>query len=234
MTVLDITEVRLEWSDLNHLTYHPRPEMIRSGSEEQHVSHVLKSIAQQQKRWTKEDELDDMPLRILLGLAFEEAAARLYRKMIWQPGEIEFDGLIGSPDGISLVEHLYYTTTPWSTEKPPKDSWIGGRPCVDEFKYSGKSQRIKGCKPRPDGNLRSEDLKDIRTEWLWMQQCQTYINLLRRRFPKEYKNLNLGRFHICWKYGAYVFPMLEVYYRYLVQFTEEELAGNWAMMQAFK
>jgi hypothetical protein len=227
MTVLDITEVRLEWSDLNRLTYHPRPEMIRSGSEEQHVSHVLKSIAQQQKRWTKEDELDDMPLRILLGLAFEEAAARLYKHMIWQPGEIEFDGLIGSPDGISILNGI-----PTRSEQVALSQVA--LVCVDEFKYSGKSQRIKGRKPQPDGNLRSEDLKDIRTEWLWMQQCQTYINLLRRRFPKEYKNLNLGRFHICWKYGAYVFPMLEVYYRYLVQFTEEELAGNWAMMQAFK
>lgn len=219
MQLLEVTEVQLQWDDLNNLTYHPRQQESRSGGE--HVSDVLKVLREfaiSKNMYTEEDKEDDMPLRILLGLAFEESAARLYPTMHWQPGEIEYAGLAGSPDGIS----------PGDTAVYPDGI------CVDEFKYTGKSLRIKGRKPQPNGQIRQEDLKDIRSEFLWIHQGMTYINLLRRSGGDAFKKLNLCRFHICWKYGAYQYPMREVYIRYLVRFDEKELNGSWAMVQAFR
>lgn len=167
--------------------------------------------------YTEEDRKDDMPLRVLLGLAFEESAARLYPKMHWQPGQIEWDGVIGSPDGISPI--------PFSD---PQTHYI------DEFKYTGKSQRVKGAKTQANGTVADKDLKDIRGEWLWMQQGMSYLNLLRLANVK-YRKIRLARFHICWKYGPYApFPYEERYMRYLVEFSDAELRGNWAMLQERK
>lgn len=202
MKVLDVTEVKLEWSDLRTMTRHPEPEPSRSAGV--HVSGVLKYVAKELAMFTAEDQDDEMPLRILLGLAFEEMAARLYPEMHWQPGEISRDGVIGSPDGLSYLPEY-------------------GFMCVDEFKFTGKSQRVKGGK---DG-----ELKDIRSEWLWMQQCQSYLNLYRGHGVE----MRHARLHICWKYGVYgEWPLTERYYRYLVEYEEAELDRNWAMMIKYK
>lgn len=212
MILVEAVDVQLEWSDLQRLTYHVGAREVRSTG--LHVSDVLRHLAVQGNRYTDEDHEDDMPLRVLLGLAFEEAAARLYEGMNWQPGQLECDGVVGSPDGLT---------------------WLGsigkfelGNPdfVIEEFKYTGKSQRVKGGGPG--------DLKDIRTEWTWMQQGMSYINLYRRVYKNLYRGINRCRFHICWKYGNYVKPFTEKYVRYLVEFSEAELAGNWAMLQAFK
>jgi len=225
--LLEVTEVQLDWADLDNLTYHERPSLIRSPG--CHASDVLKFIAEERNLYDNEDRRDGMPLRILLGLGFEEAAARLYPDMWWQPGEMEHDGVIGSPDGISHIGGLYQgedSDGVWQFN-------LVDAPCVDEFKYSGKSMRIKGAKTQADGTVAPKDIKDIRTEWMWVQQVQTYINLIRRQIPGHEK-LNLGRLHICWKYGAYTRPFEEKYMRYLVQFDEKELRGNWAMVQMYK
>ena len=199
MTVVEVVEVKLEWRDLENLTDHDRPKN-RPRSPGVHVSGILKHVARMRKAWTREDEDDEMPLRILLGLAFEESAARLYKDLWWQPGEFELsDGMgptvYGSLDGLEDI----------------------GFPCfrVHEFKYTGKSLREKGGK--------EDQLKDIRTEWLWMQQGMSYVNMVRARGMKADSCV----FHICWKYGVYgQWPLTERYFRYLVRFEERELEGN--------
>lgn len=235
MKVIEIVEVKPEWSDLNNLTYHPRPATL-ARAPGIHVSGILKELALQQNLFTNEDRDDEMPLRILLGLGFEEAAARLYPTMMWQPGELVFNGIAGNPDGLDTVPSTW--VIPFANTKA-YHQYIQDWPtalCVDEFKYTGKSQRVKGTKPQPDGTFRPEDLKDIRTEWMWMQQGMSYINLYRKTNNTfaHIQKLNLCRFHICWKFGTYTYPQSEVYMRYLVEFTEAELNGNWAMLMAFK
>lgn len=219
MRVLETVEIQPEWSDLDNLTYHARPEPVRSPGV--HVSDVLRHVAIQGRMYTEEDRADEMPLRILLGLAFEEMAARLYEDMWWQPGEMSWDGIAGSPDGITQIVYEAEEMIGLPDRRGHYAAW-----CVDEFKYTGKSQRVKGGK--------ADELKDIRTEWMWMQQGMSYVNLLRRAYGKRYARLNKCRFHICWKYGAYVRPMQEVYMRYLVEFLEPELLGNWALLMTSK
>lgn len=196
MKVLDVTEVRLEWSDLSAMTHHPEPQPHRSPGV--HVSGVLRYVAKELAMWGKEDADDEMPLRILLGLGFEQQASRLYEGMTWQPGEVERDGIIGSPDGISLID----------------DELV-----IEEFKYSGKSLRVKGGK--------EGEYKNILTEWMWIQQISSYCALHDGQ-PR------LGRLHVCWKYGAYSYPLIERYFRYLIGLTDEDVERTWMMLQKYK
>lgn len=64
-----------------------------------------------------------IPLRMALGMAWEDWAARLYPEMIWQPGELELDGVAMTPDG------------------------LGEDGAIDEFKCTYKSS-LKGGSPR--------------------------------------------------------------------------------------
>ena len=208
MKLLSQVEVKLEWSDLNEMVFHERGNGARS--EGVHVSGILKHIALKMNMFKEEDKQDEFPLRMLLGMGFEEQAARLYESVWWQPGEYAlFEGeeggaVYGWPDGLEAVEQEE------RYERLPSTDWI-----VHEFKYTGKS--MKGG-------------EDIRGEWLWMQQVMAYVNMLRARGLYS----NKGMFHICWKYGDYNYPLTERYVRYLVEFEEKELDGNLKMLRAHR
>jgi len=191
MKLIDQVEVKLEFADMERLMTQRKPLERQERSEGVHVSHVLRYLAKKFNMYSTEDESDEMPLRMMLGLAFEEYASRLYPNLWWQQGEYERDGIYGNPDGIDEYGYIH------------------------EFKYSGKSIRVKGGT--------SEQWRDIRSEWLWMHQAMAYLNMMQA-------DTNVAVFHICWKYGAYNWPMIERYFRYLVEFTEEELEGNWKMI----
>lgn len=211
MILLEQAEVRFEWVDFNSLHQHPTPDLHRSPG--LHVSEIIRAVALQPSLalFTEEDRDDEAPLCVALGMGWEWIAARLYPEMNWQPGEVEREGIFGSPDGISLISGEFgkYILT--------------DEPVIDEFKFTGKSQRVKGAKPMPNGTLLAKDLKDIRTEWMWMQQGMSYCNMHDLR-P------TVARFHICWSKGPYTYPMKGVYMRYLVKFEPHELIGNWEML----
>jgi len=123
MRVLSQVEVKLEWSDLDAMVFHERGNGARS--EGVHVSGILKHIALKMNMFKEEDKADEFPLRMLLGMGFEEQAARLYEDVWWQPGEYalfedEDVPVYGWPDGI----------------EEDGDEWI-----VHEFKYTGKSMK---------------------------------------------------------------------------------------------
>lgn len=119
MKVIERTECRFVWKDLANLTYHPEPKRKRSSGV--HVSQVIKHIAIKLGKLTEHDKDDEMPLIVLLGMAWEHYAARLYKDIVWQPGELKFQSIVGSPDGYSA----------------DKDE----RPLIEEFKYTTKSMR---------------------------------------------------------------------------------------------
>lgn len=226
MRVLEVVNIQLQWSDLDNLTIHPRPDLQARDKSLPHLSDILRKCALALNMYTDEDRDDDMPLMVLLGMGFEESAARLYKDMHWQPSPVRAGGVIGSMDALSPV------SVPANTGLNFRSNITCA--CVDEFKYTGKSQRVKGAKTQLDGTVRDRDLKDIRGEWIWVHQGMGYINLLRRAEPELYGDLDLARFHICWKYGPYTYPMKERYVRYLVQFSQEDLDGNWSLIQANK
>jgi len=123
MKILSQVEVKLEWSDLNAMVFHERTNGARSSGV--HMSGILRHIALRMNMFKEEDRQDEFPLRMLLGMGFEEQAARLYENVWWQPGEYalfenEDIPVYGWPDGL----------------EEDGDEWI-----LHEFKYTGKSMR---------------------------------------------------------------------------------------------
>lgn len=118
-TILEQTDVELTRSDLEHRTPHiaTKPAKRKRGC---HVSNVLRYIAVEagNKTWAKDLEDDELPLRMALGLMWEEFAVTLYPKTVWQPDEMECDGLIMNIDG--------FTTQ------------VDGTSTIEEFKFTAK------------------------------------------------------------------------------------------------
>ena len=209
MKLLEQVEVSLDWSDAN-LTSHPTPEYNRSTGT--HLMDVLRAIAIRTKQLNVgSSDDDDMPLRVLVGMGWEWAAVRLYKDVWWQPGELELDGVYGTPDGLRDMNPPEVTeATGWRLN------------CVEEFKYTKKSLRTKGGGP--------EQWKNITREWLWMAQCMGYCSLV--------SGMGLGecfhaRLHVLWANGNYDWASGgagEKYVRYLVRFEQRELEANWKMV----
>jgi hypothetical protein len=200
--VIEQVELSLQRDDLRDLTIHPR--VIHPRSHGVHVSGVIKVIAIRQKLLKDEDQIDDMPTVVLLGTVWEEAAARLYRDMVWQPGEVGLDGIYGSPDGSTPIDLEWYKLLGIHA------SINAGNRIVDEFKFTYKSNRNR---------------QDIRRERLWMMQVMAYLKMM---------GLTVARLHVLWACDNYVMPFRPKYIRYTVRFTQAELDRNWALLMKFK
>lgn len=143
MKVLEATEIRIEMADLERRCYHPRPAFKRSPG--LHLSQIIRWMAIKMRILKPGDPLEeDLPNLVALGMAWEEFAATLYPDMVWQPGEVQDDGIYMSPDGISTL----------AVAKPK-----GYAATLEEFKYTSKKVRSAG---------------QLKEEWLWMQQLMNY------------------------------------------------------------
>lgn len=202
MKVLDITQVSLDRLDFSTMTQHPwqEYEMVDGYVG---VSTIIRKLAIACGQLTiQERDEDEMPLRMLVGMGWEAMAAQLYPGMRWQPPALKVKGvsLIGHPDGYSV-------DVEWGE-------------LVEEFKYTALSIRRKGGKP--------DEYKNILDKWMWMSQLMTYIKM--RQLVKKSKGVR-GRLHICYAMGNYTkFTLDEVYMRYVVEYTQDELDKNWNMI----
>jgi hypothetical protein len=207
MQIIEQVEVKLNWSDFNNLHVHPYP--IHKRSKGIHVSDILRKIAIK-TQVLKESEIEEefAPLRVFLGLAWEQQCVRLYKGIKWQPGELKRDGIAGSPDGESICPNDYY---------PPAS--MTDQVIIEEFKYTAKSCRIPGSTP--------DTVRDITQDWLWRNQVLAYMAM----HPDK---PTLVRWHICYCNGNYVYPLTEKYYRYLVRATPQEIENCWTMIKKNK
>lgn len=222
MKVIDITRINFEWTDLHHLHYHPQPTHTRSKNI-LHVSGIIEVIARKMKWLTKEDQDDEMPLVVLMGLAFEEMAARLYPHMIWQPGEVKRDGVVGSPDGFS--EDI--------VDLPDDDDCDSAlTPIIDEFKSTYKSLRTRGGLDGSNGSITDERM--------WMTQIMSYLGMDKRQWSSgkvgvgSLRERLWARLHVCWVCGDYSYPIQPIYLRYLIRFGRAEVENNWRLMMRYK
>lgn len=124
-------------------TLEPRAKVVHKRTPGLHLSGILRYIAISSKilkgidpvtgKWIGDEDADlmeeDMPLRMALGMAWEEWVACLYPSMRWQPGELSLNGIAGSPDGLSLSD---LTSLPFLPE------WTA---IIEEFKCTWKSCR---------------------------------------------------------------------------------------------
>ncbi len=204
MKLLDAVEIKLELLDFSKLQPHPWVS-YESAPSCIGVTQILRSLAVQLGKLEARDQADDtMPLRALVGMGWECMASQLYPEMHWQPGVFELDGISGHPDGLSGVDY--------------------GLPVVEEFKYTAKSLRVKYGKP--------DQYKDIGQEWLWIEQTKAYCNLLSHYLSQPVQHV---RFHVLWAMGCYENHGLdERYFKYLIEFDQDELDRNWAMLRKHK
>lgn len=126
MRLLEETEIKLEPSDLAlpaiwpvYPDYETLPDCVG-------VATLLRSIALKLALVEERDEdVTEIPLRMVLGMGWEWWCARLYKSkhFQWQPGVVAVDGIVGHPDGLNChVQH----------------GWL-----VEEFKYTHKTLRDK-------------------------------------------------------------------------------------------
>lgn len=107
------TEIKLEWGDLEkRVTKTKASRGARSSGI--HLSGIIKPTLQEAGLLDVYEESDEMPLVVMLGMFFEEGIVTLYPDMIWQPGEVSLDGIVGSPDGLTpgspyLLEEFKFT-----------------------------------------------------------------------------------------------------------------------------
>src|SRR5580692_8137272 len=146
-TLISQQEVKIEWTDINKLEFRPRPKRIRSNGI--HLSGIIKYVLETSGLLSADDVTDEMPLRMCVGMAWEDWAVSLWPEMTWQPGESVLDGVVGSPDG-------------WSATGNPSPT-VEGAGVLEEFKATWKSAFT-----RPD----------ITKEKIWMWQLAGYCKML--------------------------------------------------------
>lgn len=125
-TLISQHQVSVEWTDLDlwdQIKVRPSSRVRSSGV---HLSGIIKAVLQGMGKLDREDLTDEMPLRMAIGMAWENWVVGLMPKppeFRWQPGEWEKDGVYGTPDGMSQVDK---------------------RLMVEEFKATWKSERTHG------------------------------------------------------------------------------------------
>ena len=156
--LIEEVELSVDWADINRRVRHDLPsDSTRNPGP--HVTEILRKVALELKMFDPSsaeyvEDIEVMPLRMVLGMAFEEWIVGLYPDMLWQPGQFAHKGISGSPDGFSTLT-------------------IDGMdvPVIEEFKLTWKScRRIIG--------------PEIFQQWMWMHQTRAYCKFLDTRYVR--------------------------------------------------
>lgn len=111
--ILEYATVHLQRQDLHDRAPLTRPATPSARATGIHLSGILRYLVRESGLIRYQDQLDeeDLPLRMALGIAWEEFAASLYHDVLWQPGEVcesdiymNCDGLSQVPGGIRVEE----------------------------------------------------------------------------------------------------------------------------------
>lgn len=122
-TLLAQSQIAVEWTDLDKWVQKRVAKKTSARSTGIHLSGIIKHVLTTSGSLNTEDRTDEMPLRMAIGMSWENWVVGLMGKnFIWQPGEKCCDGIYGSPDGL--------TTAPIRR--------------VDEFKATWKSEFTHG------------------------------------------------------------------------------------------
>lgn len=201
--LLSKTDIAIEWTDLAKWSQTLQPKSAHVRSPGVHISGIIRAIMQRIGKLQPDDITDEMPLRMAVGMAWENWVVGLEQaqtewKIEWQPGEWECDGIFGTPDGIGEVTRY--------TAEIQKGGWIKkGQQvyrCLDEFKATWKSEHKR---------------KDIAAESLWMWQLAASCYVL---------GLEYARLHVLWVNGDYR-PPAPKYFVYLLKFERGDLDKFW-------
>jgi hypothetical protein len=217
-TILEETDVSLERVDLNsrspiHKNVNQRGRVVESTrAKGMHLSGVLRYVAVESGLLKVAQEIDEeeLPLRMALGLAWEEFAVSLYPEIDWQPGEVTEDGIAMNCDGLSQnIKYPSVNLTGWQQHDPSERVQFHSSTQLEEFKLTWKKIRSG---------------QEMLQEWYWMQQGRGYCWGYDAR---------LVRWHVCYLNGDYR-GSGPIYRRYLIQFSNAEVDSTRRMIEKHK
>src|SRR5882724_9449740 len=142
--LLSQSEVRLEWSDVNNRVVKKKATKQTKRSAGVHLSGVIKHVLTTSGMLKTEDTDDEMPLRMAIGMAWEEWAVGLWIDMDWQPGECRLDGVAGSPDGITPLLGATIKNGSYIKGQEISVEPVACGKCLEEFKATWKSAHTHG------------------------------------------------------------------------------------------
>jgi hypothetical protein len=199
-TLISESEVRLSWDELR--THRVRRPPVSRGERSAgiHVSAVLKATGA-----FENSEVDDeeVPLRMCVGQAWENFIVGLYPDLLWQPGELERDGVMGTPDGLSELDLTLYGY----------HGCAGEAMVLEEFKATWQSLRQKSDKK---GVVPA--YKRIAEQRRWMWQMAAYCAM---------GGWEYGRLHVLWVNGDYR-PPAPIYTTHILHFPVPETSQFWS------
>jgi len=102
--ILEYTTVHLQRNDLQDRVRLETPTHPALRSPGVHLSNILRFLVLESGMIRYQEQLEemDLPLRMAMGLAWEEFCVSLYSDILWQPGEISTDdGIYMTCDGLA-------------------------------------------------------------------------------------------------------------------------------------
>ena len=185
-----------------------------------HLSGIIRCIAQEsgilKPEWAEELSLVDTRLitdpvaitRICMGLAWEEwYIESQLPEVIDHPGEMLLDGIYMTHDGEELITLI-----------------VDGRSRhvskLHEIKLTYKSMRTIGVADEAYDSTESP-VGPLSNQWMWMAQTKGYCKAAMTRFVD---------LHVLFVCGDYSYPLQPKAWRYSIEFTQEEIDQNWALM----
>lgn len=175
-----------------------------------HLSDVIRDLAVKSgvldAKWL---QADLSPMMMMLGLAWEEWVSKQHSEVVFHPGEVIRDGILMSPDGVTLLGGELSIVRSDSRH---------GKTRVNEFKYTRKSSR--GF----DEALR----KGSKKVWMWLVQIMSYALAL---------DALEAFLHVLFANGDYNREDGEgnpEYRIYRLLFSRIELVRNWEMVVRHK
>jgi hypothetical protein len=189
--LLEESVITFEFEDLRKRRVLKRPASVPRASGV-HVSGILRVLGEAAGVLKVGEPLDEeYPLRMAVGIAWEEFVASMYPKWRWQPGEKVVDEIAMNCDGYNNTLH-----------------------CLEEAKATWKSSA-------------SRRGPDFLNEWMWMMQGRAYGTGYREHC--QIYGTSRVRWHVLYLSGDYRGSGPQ-YIRYLVEFTEKEIADTWKML----
>jgi hypothetical protein len=142
------------------------------------------------------------PLLPAIGVVWEELRASMYGEddLIWQPGELERDGIYGTPDGLLIPPAVIL----------PGVSRVAGQVLAMLNTFANWE-----CKAT------TKKLQPITSCWMYMKQGLSYCAMSGHRHVL---------YDVLWLCGDYSRPIQPRGTSSLVEFTDQEVEGWWAVV----
>ena len=182
-----------------------------------HLSGIIRCIATEEgilkPEWAEELSLLDVRsitdpvaiLRISIGLAWEEwyipTILGPVMGVMDHPGEMEVDGVYMTHDGESL------------------SSVVADRSDVNITPLVLMVHEVKATYKR------TNTVKDLRDQWMWIAQVKGYCKGLGTRFAVV---------HVLFLCGDYSYPIKPQLRVWQLEFTQEEIDTNWDLLMEYK